>query len=432
MEIAKPIQNHISYKSSACDSIDEFLIKYSEDGKYLYGENKDEKISVMIEEPTTLEEAKSIVQIYNEIYEGTYPYKEMLDPKFIYQTFQDPTFHWGIFRFDAQKDPEKPIVGCFTITLDTFNKSAYMRGLNILPEYQGKINVRELSYAMIHRFCEQNEGIIDKWYNESRTAHNIVQYLSRQIGALPYAIYEGKDTFLNKKETDVLMVAYRKNALYNTRQPPEKIHYRVKPLYSRIAMQYNFEEIPTITSKFNLNYHSKKISKILDEISLKISRDSYGYKHFHFSLESTGDFMEGLHTLSVKNIEKIQYHCSNIVVFSAFLVLLEQYVLSEKIEYVELNVDASEINQIEILLNKKYQISGYIPAWVKNERINKFRDIVVFSWHSLKKNIPEPKLIQDTEILRTVLRQANSRNLNNVEVASQASIYPTLIHPMTS
>ncbi len=427
MEIVKLTQNQNSYQSSLCESIDDFLVQYDNDGRNLYSDKNYDKLPVLIDKPRTLEDAQSIVEIYNVIYEETYPYKEMLDPIFVYNTFQDPTYHWGIFRFKSQGKIQNKIVGCFTITIDYINKSGYMRGLNILPDYQGRINVRELSYGMIHRFCEQNKDSIDKWYNESRTAHNIVQYLSRQIGALPYAIYAGKDCFLKKKETDVLMVAYRRDALYNTRQPPKKIHHRVKPLHTRIAQYFNLEACQDHITNFNLAFNSKSLEEITNAVKINISEDAYGYKHFKFILESTGDFMKGLHTLSVNNIEKIQYQCSNVEVFSVFLSILENYIFTENIEYTEFHIDASNVDQIEILFRSEYLVSGYIPAWIKNEKNDKFKDIVVFSKHCIEKIVLEPKMIQDTQILQLMLKQINKISLlENEMIPHHASSLPLL------
>ena len=59
------------------------------------------------------EDALEITEIYKEIYEGTYPYKEMEDVGEVRKMIHDPSIEWIMFQ-----DPSYNIAGCITFVLD--------------------------------------------------------------------------------------------------------------------------------------------------------------------------------------------------------------------------------------------------------------------------------------------------------------------------
>jgi hypothetical protein len=148
--------------------------------------------------------------VYEIIYEGTYPFPEMLDVNWIYLSFSDSNYIWGLYRI-AQGYPEegKPI-GCFTYVLDFHKAIGYMRGLMIIPEYRSKINIKELVMGACRHVYEMTKNHIFKWYCESRTAYNKTQFFMTILGARTQGILLNKDYFYGIKESDALMVAYNK------------------------------------------------------------------------------------------------------------------------------------------------------------------------------------------------------------------------------
>ena len=410
MESAKLSQNKESYFPLYCDSVDDFLFNYDHHGNNISDHLNQKPLPLHIETPRTKTHARTIVNIYNKIYEGTYPYKEMLDPNFVYNSFKNQTFYWKIFRFKTNSSKKGKIAGCFTIVIDYENRTGYMRGLNILPEYQGKVAVRQLSYAMIYQFFEKYADKVDKWYNESRTAHSKVQHLSRVIGAHPYAIFEGKDYFLRKKESDVLMVAHFKKALSKNRTPPKFIHPKIYNLYKQIAHFHEFEENPILVSEINAKIDLMKVSKFLREIKIDLHTDSFGYLKISFTHSKSGDYLSGLHTLSVKNIEKINYSVSSLENFGAFIFLLKRYIQQEDVEYVEMQLKADEIEKAEWLFNQEFHLCGYVPSWIKSEekKSDKFEDATIFSWQNKSLSQSRPKLIEEAQILWNTLINVNT------------------------
>ena len=77
----------------------------------------------------------------------------MLDPDYVYRSFSDPTYWWGFVTI------EDDYVGCFTITIDYEHRTAYMRGLNNVPEYQGQGIGSEILSQLVVR-C-QEAGVRD-------------------------------------------------------------------------------------------------------------------------------------------------------------------------------------------------------------------------------------------------------------------------------
>ncbi|MFX1502596.1 MAG: hypothetical protein ACFFDH_16665 [Promethearchaeota archaeon] len=63
------------------------------------------------------EDAEDLIGIYKELYNGTYPYKEMEDLDEVKKMIQDPSIQWLIYQ-----DPSYNIAGCITFVLDFDNK----------------------------------------------------------------------------------------------------------------------------------------------------------------------------------------------------------------------------------------------------------------------------------------------------------------------
>ena len=407
MEAITP-QKSISLEIIPCKTIDDFIENYDLNGTYRRHGVKSRNAHITITRPTTFSEAQAIVAIYQEIYHGTYPYKEMLDAEYVFHTFTDPTYYWKIFTTTDPTTSDSILVGCFTIVVDETHKRAYMRGLNILPSYQGKVNVRELSYGMIKRFFADHKEVVYSWYNESRTEHSIVQYLSHNIGAMPYAFFGGKDYFNGEKESDMLMVAHTQEALHSLRHPPEKIHHNLMGLYFRIAYLHQFEQIPKCESQMVLDVNTLDIAIQADKCRIHIEDKGYGYSQVTFSIPDSSDYMTFLHTKSVFNIEKIEFHYENLSTMAAILEFLTQYATEEHIEYIEFTISAANTHLTEYFLQSQYRIAGYIPAWIHSKHHpNQLEDAVVFSWHAPQIAIQEPKLIPASVHLTSILHNTN-------------------------
>jgi hypothetical protein len=379
-----------------CDTMDEMYAIYDAHGRRIDDPRKNNTENVMIHTPSTWSHAESITEIYKEIYRGTYPFHEMLDPKFLFETFSDPDYYWGIFCHP--KDPDT-IMGCFTVVIDRYHNAGYMRGLIILPKYRKQIGVRKLSYAMVKRFFVVHPEV-DKWYNEARTAHSIVQHLSRVIAAKIQAIFLNKDYFMNQKESDALMVGYWESAL-EARVIPEKILPEVIPYYLRSRAMHNFPEaIPSIEA-CPLTIDKDLLRTFLPKIQFSFKTDKYGYIEFHFYDLDTHEFLTGLYTPSVHNIEKIRYQANTKEKFMGFCILLQLFAEQNRVEYIEFQIPISEIDNQRYLLENHLIIVGYVPAWLPTEQ--NMEDAVVMVWTDRLPCMDSLHLIEEgTELLQLI------------------------------
>ena len=402
-KVITPNKTHRTHRKSLpkiCESVDEFYALYDEEGFMIGDKDRHRDYHVKMIEPSTMEHAKIIVSVYEEIYKGTYPYLEMLDPNYILKSFSDPNCYWGIFRIDEGSPEAGTDVGCFTIVNNFKTRTAYFRGLNILPQFHRKVGVRELATAMCVHFLNITKGKIDKWYIEARTAHNVVQHISRLAGCKTQALFLNKDYFMGRKESDCLQVAYWDSALETTRVIPELMLPEILPFYYRAQQMHNLpqnndlEIITLAQSKQNLDYH--ETFRILTNAKLSATRDKYGYVSISIKDPKTGSYISALHTQSVKNIEKIQYQCSDLSILAGFYLLLKNYAMVQNIEYIEWQVPVSEVMACRFLFGQNFKIFGYVPAWIPSkEHVGMFEDGVVLAWTNGELKTEGIKLLQE-------------------------------------
>jgi hypothetical protein len=399
-EIKTPNKTHRRSQPKLYDSVDEFYAIYDEDGFMIGDQDRQRDYHVKIIDPRTMQHAKIIVSIYEEIYQGTYPYHEMLDPEYVKDSFKDPNCYWGIFRIDEGSPEAGTDVGCFTIVYDFEKRTAYFRGLNILPRFHKKVGARELSTAMCVRFLNATMGRIDKWYMEARTAHSAVQYIARIAGCKTQALFLNKDYFLGKKESDCLQVAYWDHALDTTRVIPEFILPEILPFYYRAQRMHNLPHVkrlemnPIKFDNIDLDYH--ETFRILTKVKLSATRDKYGYVSISIQDPITGSYLKAFHTESVKNIEKIKYKCSNVSILAGFYLLLKNYAAVQNVEYLEWQVPVSDAMSCRFLFGQNFKIFGYVPAWIPSRtHFGMFEDAVVLTWISGELKTENIKLLEE-------------------------------------
>ncbi len=90
------------------------------------------------------EDAIEIANICKEVYESSYPYKEIEDPRAVKKMIESPENHFILFKI------EEDTVGCFRCALDFEHHKGYSGGFMIRKEYQRIIDVTKAiigSYA---------------------------------------------------------------------------------------------------------------------------------------------------------------------------------------------------------------------------------------------------------------------------------------------
>jgi hypothetical protein len=381
-------------KIQICDDLDEFAEVFTPEGFPKGSNHAQKQLQAEFLPPTTYEEAEFVKSVYEIIYEGTYPFPEMLDVDWIYQSFSDPNYIWGLYRIAHGYPEEGKPIGCFTYVLDFVKATGYMRGLRIIPEYQSKINLKELVMGSCRHVYEMTKDRIFKWYCESRTAHNKTQFFMTILGARTQGILLNKDYFYGVKESDALMVAYNKEALGSKRLPAQFVIPEVLPIYEHFQALYNLNPITSV--EFHVPIHWNEVQKIMMLLKIHREIDQHNYETvtIYDSMDPRND-LTGLYTANVHNIEKIHYHAVSPDALLALIGYLSFYVKINQIEYVEWQVAASDLIAQRVLKDWGFQIFGYLPAWEPKPTLDTFEDMVVFGWSKILPEISQIQLLPD-------------------------------------
>lgn len=318
--------------------------------------------------------ANEIVNIYLDIYKGTYPYKEMENIKEVKRMIEDSSYRFLLF-----KTPTNKIAGCFTYELDFNNRRGYMRGFNIKPKYQGIFDaVKAVVGSMIGVWNEYREKICH-WYCENRTAHTKSQYLSIVCGINPIAFFPNKDVFFGKIESDIMHIAYNSKALskYRINSCPNIIS-SVKPCFEYSKEKYDLGKCKI--SHPNISLNKTKIKQLKKKLEVRIENFSFNYEKIKFS-SLNGSYFEFLHTPQVNNFEKVKYSVNSLEELYVYLKNFKKIIQEWNIRYSECFISAYKPSHQLLFYKAGFRPRGYIPSWNYNTPKKKFEDYIVFNFY---------------------------------------------------
>ena len=357
------------------------------------------------------EDAEEITGIYKELYNGTYPYKEMEDVDEVRKMILDPNIQLIIYQ-----DPSYNMVGCITFVLDFENKRGYIRGFMLKKKYQGYIDITKAMIGSMIGMVYKFRDIIYIWYVENRTAHAKSQYSMWVCGIAPIAFYPNKDIFLDKVESDLMQIFYDKRAL--TKFRTDKIPQFIPPVekcFQYADARYKLGEY-NIQNSTNLNdfSHASRLEKCLIK---SITRDKFGYETIRFTLPETDSYFEFLYTPQVKNFEKTKYRVANIEELTFFVKEFIKCGTELGIRYYEAFVSGYEPSHQKVFYNAGLCPRGYIPSWNYDINSGSFEDYILFNWCEGKINM-DIKLIDEAKKLLGVLGECD-KILNPKKTVSQ-------------
>ncbi|MBN1217250.1 MAG: hypothetical protein JXA99_17650 [Candidatus Lokiarchaeota archaeon] len=362
-QFLKPFKNITEHKSSEGFSLEFEIID----------KNRNKLINPIIDF-ATLEDAKAILKIYLEIYKGTYPYKEMENIIEIRAMIQSQNYRWLLF-----KDPiNNSILGCFTYHLDFKNKRGYMRGFNIVPKYQKKVDaMKALIGSMIKIWSEFKDKILI-WYSENRTAHTSSQYLAYMCGIKPIAILPNKDVFFDKIESDIMQIAYNLQALNMRRKDiMPQIIPEVVNCFNYSNQRYGLGKIKIKKKELRLDF--KKIKNLKNNTSILLKKERFNYFNGNIKFTESDSHLKFIYNPLVNNIEKVKYKVNNAEELYILTSSLLYFILKMKVRYCEVIVSAYEPLYQRIFFHFGLKPRGYIPCWHYNSVLNVFEDTIVFN-----------------------------------------------------
>ncbi|MFX1354851.1 MAG: hypothetical protein ACFE8V_14470 [Promethearchaeota archaeon] len=398
------VSNSLSQEKKEIIDVDEFLDKYEYisnlDLKHIlnldfeldfYYKSKKQCPIIELAKP---EDAKEVADVFNEIYRGTYPYKQMEDLQAIRDMIIHPDYHWFLFKLPSQE-----IVGCFGADLDFNKKRALLHGFNIRKQYQKTIDIfKAFIGCIIYLWREYREKIFF-WYGEMRTNEAISQFFTSLIGMKPIAFLPNKDIFYNKVESDILHIIYNKSVLtsYRSEETP-KIIRPVLNCYSYANKRYQLG-LPIVENP-KVTMDLKAIKNLI--VSKTIKEDKFGYQKIKFSIKNSNSYFKFFLNPFSKNIEKVDYCISKLEELYVFIENLLELVKERNIDYVECYVSAYEPLEQKIFHNAGFEPRGYICCWNYDKEIGIFRDQILFNLY--KGKIDEnTKLIPESIELLTIL-----------------------------
>lgn len=382
--MASQVENLVSFNELFSETTDHFLLPFQKlvdpdihNGMHLTFEliekDREQKISpiLRIAKP---EDAKEIVDIYLDIYKGSYPYKEMESVSEVRRMIQSNKYEWLIFM-----NTEGITVGCFTYQLDFENKRGYMRGFNLKPQYQGKIDAVKACVGSMIGVWSTYHDRIGMWYCENRTAHSKSQYIAQVCGIKPIAFFPCKDVFLNKIESDLMQIVYKKETIreYRAKRIPQ-ILPEVELCFNYSNIRYDLGEVQIKSPRIRLDL--RKIIRLKHIIELDIRREQFGYEIFTITFNHLDSYFKCVYTPQVQNFEKIQYNVNSLEELFVFIMELKKIATEMGIRYFECFVSAYNPEHQQLFLDSGFLPRGYIPSWKYNKEINEFEDNIVFNY----------------------------------------------------
>jgi len=202
-------------------------------------------------------DAKKITEIYKELYNGTYPYKEMEHEKSVRKMIDNLNYRWVLF-----KDRFNNVAGCITFALDFKNKRGYIRGFMLRKKYQGHIDIVKSMIGSMIGMCNTFRDKIFMWYVENRKIINPKLDLDpRKLNSLYKKIT--KKTVKDKFGYETITFSIKDSNSYiqfiytPTVQTFEKTKYKVKNLEELYVLVH---ELKKFRSELNIRYYEVFVS----------------------------------------------------------------------------------------------------------------------------------------------------------------------------
>lgn len=344
-------------------------------------------------------EADEIVNIIDEIYRGTYPYKEFCDIEEIKKMIEDERYHFILFKIREDKE----IAGFYNAQLDFENKRGYLGRLVLKKKYHTKIDLVKSAKISISTLYYSFRDKIYIWYGETRTAHAKSQYITSQCGVKPIAFFPNKDIFLNQIESDLMQIIYNKKAIETLRSKEiPKLIPQVSNCFLYTTLRYNLGPVNFKNPLLRLD--SEKYLKSRRNMIIKSESNKFGYEWVNMFNPRTHSYFKFLLTRHLFNIEKIEYKIKYYEELVAFIHELKELMKRKYIRYCECFVSGYKPKDQKIFFIEGFIPRGYIPSWFYNKDENVFEDAIVFNLFKgkLSKNlklIPEGKeLVKILEI----------------------------------
>ncbi|MBD3350083.1 MAG: hypothetical protein GF364_01195 [Candidatus Lokiarchaeota archaeon] len=356
---------------------------------------------------TSSNEADDIVQLYQDVYQGNYPYTEMLDLDYLEEKLKHPDIT-SLYAYRSKKHHNR-IVGCGAVICDKESRTGYLRGLMLHPNYRDEIDIKKSVLKTLISGYNRFYDHIDKYYTETRTAHSKAQYLMELIGCRPCAIFPNKDIFEGKniRETDCLDVVYTDRALYKYRNSYPILLPCFEELYRYFAERYGFEDAIFAEPRIGkYDFFSGKFMDIITKIfcNISVNRKECRYNRIKYKIQTeSGSKIEFTVTETVKSAEKTIVNVNCIEDLAALLIKVDDIMKEDDIEYFECYIPATNPEIQSVFLQSGFSVFGYVPAWISDSG-RQLNDCIIFGKYNTPLEMGRLRLTYEGNQLLNLLK----------------------------
>jgi L-amino acid N-acyltransferase YncA len=350
------------------------------------------------------EDAKHIVKIVKDDYEGSYPYKEMEDPDEVRRMIES-----GRYKFVVFLNEQEEIIGntCFVLNLE--EKTGYTRTFVVKKEWLGVLDATKAYVASFVAICNRYKDKIHMWWGEMRTADAKSQYINRLCSFRPLGFLPNKDRFYNQIESDILVASYNKEMFTHHRSSKlPSIIPKVIQSYAYSDLQYHLGNPDIISAELDYSQLKHKASGLQNDLIISNRADKFNYITYRLSLKHSDPSFQFLYTPRVNNFEKVKYKVNSLEELYLFISTFRNIGRELGIRYMESYVSAYQHEHQALFAHLGFTPRGYLPAFRFNSKTGKFEDIVLMNW--FRKPLVECELIPEGSLLLKCLNM-NSDNL---------------------
>jgi len=321
------------------------------------------------------EDAEEISKIFKDIYQNTYPYKEMEKAEGVREMINSKDYLWYIFKLENNET-----IGCFGTQLEFEEKRGLLYGFVIKKKYHKIIDGFKAFVGCVTYIWKTYQDRILLWYGELRTNESTSQFFTSIMGLKPIAFYPNKDIFNSQIESNILHVIYDESIFkkYRKREVPHIIR-QVLNWYAYSSRRYSLQN-PQIENP-NITLNQDKINELSEILTINIQEVQYGNQIFKLSFKGFDSSMEFMHNPRSKNFERTYFTVSCLEELYSFLKKIKDLINAMGINYFECFVSGYEPTYQKIFYNAGFRPRGYVPCWYYNKISGKFEDQVVFNYY---------------------------------------------------
>ncbi|MBD3226790.1 MAG: hypothetical protein GF329_01275 [Candidatus Lokiarchaeota archaeon] len=363
------------------------------------------KKSNIILRSATFEDASSIIDLYTEAYNDTYPYPPWNNRDYVKAAIKDSKIRWMVFE-----DTNGTLAGTNFVEINNETETAINHGAIIKKEFRGYGLGRRTILDSYLEIMKKEE--VDLGWCEARTAHKKSQKMLIKGGYIPVGFLPHKDNFLGKKESDLIFVWYNyKKNVFEKRRKDVKIISEILPLYNYVS---DFLNEPLNKPKIeNWEKHDMSI-----HTNISISIENKGNNYIEMVLEvDENNFISFKINQEINMAEgfKISVQKGNKKAFDSLLYVINE-IFHDKLDYIEIWISAYEPERQKSCIMLGFIPTGYIPAIEINNEEKREDKIVFIKSRSYPKTcnqeIDNLKLIDRIKILFELFKY-NQKTIEN-------------------